>query len=154
MAGEEKARENRLRRAAKRQGLRLVKSRRRDPLAVGYGLYWVVATDGDALLPDQAMNLDAVEAHLLPSLGAGDTVMYQPDETTSVLATVLKPVGGGRYLIQMAPSGPRSALPPDVPADMLASLDQTRALIADLQGYVDPQEPFEVDGEDLVARDW
>jgi hypothetical protein len=35
----EKARINRLRRAAERQGLILVKSRVRDPLALGYGLY-------------------------------------------------------------------------------------------------------------------
>ena len=32
-----KARENRARRAAQRQGFRLVKSRTRDPLAVSYG---------------------------------------------------------------------------------------------------------------------
>lgn len=36
---EEKIRENRLRRMAKRQGLRLDKSRRRDPHAIGYGTY-------------------------------------------------------------------------------------------------------------------
>ena len=35
----EKVRENRLREAAKRQGFRLVKSRRRDRLAVDYGWY-------------------------------------------------------------------------------------------------------------------
>ena len=34
-----KARENRLRRAAERQGLRLSKSRTRDPLALTYGWY-------------------------------------------------------------------------------------------------------------------
>jgi hypothetical protein len=34
--------ENRLRRAAKRQGLRLEKSRFRDPRAVGYGTYQLV----------------------------------------------------------------------------------------------------------------
>ena len=33
----DKARENRLRRAAERQGFRLVKSRVRDPLALAYG---------------------------------------------------------------------------------------------------------------------
>ena len=35
----EKVRENRLREAAKRQGFRLVKSRRRDRLATDYGWY-------------------------------------------------------------------------------------------------------------------
>ena len=35
----EKGRENRLRRMAERQGLRLERSRRHDPLASSYGLY-------------------------------------------------------------------------------------------------------------------
>jgi hypothetical protein len=39
----EKVRENRLRRMAERQGLRLVKSRRRDPRAIDYGLYTLVS---------------------------------------------------------------------------------------------------------------
>lgn len=34
--------ENRLRRTAERQGLRLEKSRRRDPRAVDYGRYWLL----------------------------------------------------------------------------------------------------------------
>lgn len=41
-----KVRENRLRRMADRQGLRLVKSRRRDPLAVDYGRYRVETSEG------------------------------------------------------------------------------------------------------------
>lgn len=41
-----KVHENRLRRMAKRQGLRLVKSRARDPLAVTYGTYRVETADG------------------------------------------------------------------------------------------------------------
>ena len=39
----EKVRENRLRRMAERQGLRLVKSRRRDPRAIDYGLYTLIS---------------------------------------------------------------------------------------------------------------
>ena len=42
----EKVRENRLRRMAKRQGFRLVKIRRLDPLAVDYGRYRVETGDG------------------------------------------------------------------------------------------------------------
>lgn len=42
----EKIRENRLRRMAQRQGLRLEKSRRRDPRALDYGGYWLI--DGPA----------------------------------------------------------------------------------------------------------
>jgi hypothetical protein len=39
---EEKVRENRVRRMAKRQGMKLMKSRRRDPLAIDYGGYMLV----------------------------------------------------------------------------------------------------------------
>lgn len=38
----EKVQENRLRRAAERQGLRLRKSRRRDPRALDFGTYMLV----------------------------------------------------------------------------------------------------------------
>jgi hypothetical protein len=40
---DEKVRENRLRRMAARQGLRLVKSRRRDPLALEYERYALIS---------------------------------------------------------------------------------------------------------------
>jgi hypothetical protein len=43
---ETKVRENRLRRAAERQGLRLEKSKRRDPNALDFGGYWLI--DGPA----------------------------------------------------------------------------------------------------------
>lgn len=43
---DEKIRENRLRRMAERQGLKLVKSRRRDPRALDYGRYWLVLAEG------------------------------------------------------------------------------------------------------------
>jgi hypothetical protein len=46
MDTEEKVRENRLRRMATRQGFRLEKSRRRDPMALDYGLYYII--DGPA----------------------------------------------------------------------------------------------------------
>jgi hypothetical protein len=58
---EEKVRENRIRRAAERQGLRLVKSRRRDPRAIDYGRYWLVLAEGvqTADLSDDRRNLVA-----------------------------------------------------------------------------------------------
>ena len=40
---DDKVRENRLRRMADRQGLRLLKSRRRDELALDYGQYAIVS---------------------------------------------------------------------------------------------------------------
>ncbi|MFJ1764057.1 hypothetical protein ACIOD2_27330 [Amycolatopsis sp. NPDC088138] len=61
-----KVRENRLRRKAKRQGLTLVKSRLRDPDAIGYG-GWVIAQDGWAVVGDfgfSALDLDDVEQYL------------------------------------------------------------------------------------------
>jgi hypothetical protein len=42
--------ENRLRHAAQRQGLRLVKSRRRDPRALDFGTYQLVDGDTDAVV--------------------------------------------------------------------------------------------------------
>jgi hypothetical protein len=47
---EEKVRENRLRRMAKRQGLQLLKSRARDPRAIGYGGYMLVDSSHVAVL--------------------------------------------------------------------------------------------------------
>jgi hypothetical protein len=63
----EKARENRLRRAAVRQGYRLVKSRRRDPRALDYGMYWIV-NEANVIEAghNQGLNLDEVEAWLYP----------------------------------------------------------------------------------------
>jgi hypothetical protein len=66
----ERVRENRLRRMADRQGLRLVKSRRRDPRAVDYGGYMLVdqATNtvvaGAGALGRPAWDLDQVEEYL------------------------------------------------------------------------------------------
>ncbi len=73
----DKVRENRLRRMADRRGYLLVKSRRRDPLALDYGLYVIVGKTkgnlvgrrggqaGVSMFADGwGMTLDAVEAEL------------------------------------------------------------------------------------------
>jgi hypothetical protein len=73
----EKVRENRLRRMADRQGLKLIKSRVRDPYAKDFGLYWIDVAwvmDGAIkrydVIPDQANwrgpfdDLDEVERYL------------------------------------------------------------------------------------------
>lgn len=63
-------RENRLRRAAERQGLRLDKSKRRDPNALGHGLYALIDTDTGAVRHSCApwgmhtLDLDEVEQYL------------------------------------------------------------------------------------------
>jgi len=62
---EEKVRENRLRRVAERQRLRIVKSRRRDPRAVDYGRFWVYKL-GDELIfgGDTGATVSELEAFL------------------------------------------------------------------------------------------
>jgi hypothetical protein len=59
-------RENRLRRMAERQGLVLRKSRRRDPRAVDYGMFWLVDAATNALVAGGqfGMNIDSVEEWL------------------------------------------------------------------------------------------
>lgn len=60
-----KVAENRLRRAAERQGLRLEKSRLRDPRAIGYGTYQLVEERSGATVaqadPERAYGLDLCE---------------------------------------------------------------------------------------------
>lgn len=65
----QKVTENRLRRAAERQGLRLVKSRRRDPRAIDYGSYMLLDSDTNAVVASgfesgYGMYLDEVEGFL------------------------------------------------------------------------------------------
>jgi hypothetical protein len=67
---DEKVRENRLRRMAERQGLRLEKSRRRDPRAVDFGTYQLVNARSNALVAGSrswgyGLDLDEVEAYLV-----------------------------------------------------------------------------------------
>jgi hypothetical protein len=48
--------ENRCRRAARRQGFRLIKSRSRDPRAVGYGTYCIVDSRTNGVVACAAYN--------------------------------------------------------------------------------------------------
>jgi hypothetical protein len=62
-----KAYEARLRRMAERQNLRLVKCRRRDPYAIGFGTYRVETLAGDpapGFATDEGLTLKEVEALL------------------------------------------------------------------------------------------
>ena len=67
MSDTERTRENRLRRAARRQGFVLRKSRRRDPEAYDYGLWMIVDPDGNTVVAGNqvtgtpSMTLDEVE---------------------------------------------------------------------------------------------
>ncbi len=65
----EKVRENRLRRMAERQGLRLLKSRRRDPRAADYGTYMLLdvytnSVVASGLQSGYGLSLDAIEDEL------------------------------------------------------------------------------------------
>jgi hypothetical protein len=66
----DKVRENRLRRMAERQGLVLHKSRRRDPLALDFGMFQLVDADTNALVVGEVAqrgygaNLDEIEHYL------------------------------------------------------------------------------------------
>lgn len=69
-SGGQKVRENRLRRVAARRGLRLSKSRSRDPWATDYGVYWIEIGVGTQwrswrlLTCREGVNLDQIEAFL------------------------------------------------------------------------------------------
>jgi hypothetical protein len=63
MSTAEKTRETRLRRMAQRQGLQLVKSRRRDPRATDYGTY-VLADENNVLVVWGGLYLDDIERAL------------------------------------------------------------------------------------------
>lgn len=65
-----KVRENLMRRMADRQGLRLVKSRRRDPRALGYGTYGLVDASADWSDSGFGLTLDEVEVVLTQVGGA------------------------------------------------------------------------------------
>lgn len=64
MTTTDRTREQRLRRMAKRQGFELRRSRRRDPYANDYGVYWLI--DPKTSNPQGATlaDLDAVERYL------------------------------------------------------------------------------------------
>jgi hypothetical protein len=64
MTPAEKIRENRLRRAAERQGLTLRKSRARDPLSLFYGRWWASDADHRLQSPEQGLTTDEMERYL------------------------------------------------------------------------------------------
>ena len=67
MIEQERVRENRLRRMAARQGLRLLKSRRRDRYASGYGTYALVPAAASPSMRADAQfgcDLDEIEQQL------------------------------------------------------------------------------------------
>ena len=57
--------ENRVRRMAQRQGYTLHKSRRRDPRALDYGVYWLDSDRTGVRDRTPQTTLERIEAHLL-----------------------------------------------------------------------------------------
>jgi hypothetical protein len=65
MDQKEKVRENRMRRVLERRGYCLVKNKRRDPRAIGFGCYKIIDTETNAILAGGRnfdLTLDDVEA--------------------------------------------------------------------------------------------
>lgn len=63
---EERVRENRLRRVAERRGLKLTRSRRRDPKALDFGLYWLTdQRTGAQVSPEAGIPLEEMEERFL-----------------------------------------------------------------------------------------
>ena len=72
---DEKVRENRLRRAAERQGLELRKIRRRDPRAIDYGRFWLIDSETGGVWLDQGrfgLSIDEVEEWLSQGRSFGE----------------------------------------------------------------------------------
>lgn len=61
---EEKVLDTRLRHKARRLGLLLNKSRRRDPVMPDYGVYWIANAQGWLISPEQGTALEEVESWL------------------------------------------------------------------------------------------
>jgi len=60
-----------MRRMAQRQGLRLIKSKRRDPRALDYGQYWLadISINGAVAGGQFGISLDEVEEFLMAERG-------------------------------------------------------------------------------------
>jgi hypothetical protein len=123
----EKTRETRLRRMAERQGLNLVKSRRRDPRARDYGEYYISDPNTNALL--------AGDHHSLPDLDAVERWLTTTD-----------------YYIDIDSPGLADLGPATSPSDLVYLLAHALILI-EKQGS--PRPPFKVraDDEDGNTRD-
>jgi hypothetical protein len=64
MADADKVRENRARRAAARQGFKLIKSKRRDPRALDYSTWTIINSQTGAVEKGDRMTIDDVEQFL------------------------------------------------------------------------------------------
>jgi len=106
----EKTRENRARRAAERRGLRLERSRRRDPQAIGYGRYQLidVATNTVTSLGGVGgwLTLDQAEAQLRMVITDQSPAVSRLARAVAVVAMGITPAAGldPRTLSRLLPS--------------------------------------------------
>ena len=86
-------------------------------------------------------------------LQSGDWVMISdPEDETSAPGLVLEVIDHNRYRVQLDPDGPPVGLPRGARPDVVALVDQAQALMEDMRSKgFDPQDPFEVDGEQMEA---
>lgn len=104
MNGTDKVRENRLRRAAARQGLALVKRRRFDPRALDFGLFVLISlTVGDvqqaaasAFERREGKTLDQIEQELTGTVSTQDLPARQGDGSSAGQAGAAPPGGQKR----------------------------------------------------------
>jgi hypothetical protein len=82
----EKVREQRNRRAAARQGLKLTRSRRRDPRAIDYARYYLADADTTAVVTYGT--LDEIERYLSADWKASDVPAEDPSGHRSGTSTV------------------------------------------------------------------
>ncbi|GAB3454033.1 hypothetical protein AB1207_01235 [Kineococcus endophyticus] len=64
MSENPKVRDNRLRRAASRQGLTIIKNRRRDPRALDFGRCWLKRGDEVVYGGEGGVTIEEIEAYL------------------------------------------------------------------------------------------
>jgi hypothetical protein len=96
MDQKEKVREIRLRRMAERQGLKLHKSRRRDPRALEYGGHWLVNERGNVRVGGRnGATLDTIEAFLTGSRYRMSDEGLGPDEQAHLVGYITSLILGG-----------------------------------------------------------
>lgn len=99
MDKKKKVKEDRARRMAKRRGFTFVKSRRRDPLALGYDTCWLEENGNPVTRPS---NLDSV----LRFLGEADAVISGIDQANTVMMNVLRKASAAGWLAVPPTGGP------------------------------------------------
>lgn len=158
-----KVRENRARRAARRQGLTLRKARARDPRALDHGRYWLTGDTGTPLVGGRVgMDLGIIEAALArPSEEAGQPPLGVPlPEVDPLMSTCIHEAGhavaavhtGATVELASVRPGPASAGRVRIlPSPWGAATAEDLALVSYAGVWAEHRKQW--DGRDLTARD-